>query len=69
MSKTTELESVKSSHVTFWLARRFVRDFHLIVRIDCVGVSHHGHGRMICRVITPEFISNELPRFTPLAFE
>ena len=57
------------SHRPFSLARRFVRDFGSVVRIDMVDVIHRGHDRPMSRIITSEFIGDQLSRFTSLAFE
>jgi hypothetical protein len=59
----------KPTHVTFSLARRFVGDFGSVVRIDMVDVIHRGHDRPMSRIITSEFIGDQLSRFTSLAFE
>jgi hypothetical protein len=60
---------VESSHRPFSLARRFVRDFGSIVRIDVIDVIDRGHDRPMSRIITSEFVGHQPPRFSPLAFE
>ena len=54
------------SHRPFSLARRFVRDFGAVIRIDVVD---RGHDRPMRRIITSEFIGAQPARFTSLAFE
>ena len=57
------------SHRPFSLARRFVRDFGAVIRIDVVDVIDRGHDRTMRRIITSEFIGDQPSRFTSLAFE
>ncbi len=59
----------KPSHCPFSLARRFVRDFRSIVRIDVVDVIDRGHDRTMSRIITSEFVGDQPSRFTALAFD
>ena len=49
------------SHRPFSLARRFVRDFGSIVRIDVVDVMHRGHDRTMSSIIASEFVSHQPP--------
>jgi hypothetical protein len=58
----------KPTHVTFPLARRFVRDFGSVVRINLVDVIHRRHDRPMSGVIASEFIGDEPPWFAPLTF-
>ena len=60
---------VEPSHRPFSLARRFVRAFGSVIRIDVVDVMYRGHDHTMSRIITSEFIGNQPSRFTPLAFE
>jgi hypothetical protein len=57
------------SHRPFSLARRFVRDFGSIVRIDVVAVRHRGHDRTMSGIIASGFVGHQPPGFPPLAFE
>ncbi len=49
---------VGSSHRPFSLARRFVRHFRSIVRIDMIDVMHRGHDRTMSRIIASEFVGH-----------
>ncbi len=60
---------VEPSHRSFSLARRFVRDFGSVIRIDVVDVIYRGHDRTMSRIITSEFVGHQPPRFSPLAFD
>jgi len=60
---------VEPSHRPFSLARRFVRDFGSVIRIDVVDVIYRGHDRTMSSIITSEFIGDQPSRFTSLAFE
>ena len=51
------------------LARRFVRDFGSIVRIDVVDVLHREHDRSMRGSIASEFIGHQPPGFFPLAID
>ena len=51
------------SHRPFSLARRFVRDFGAVIRIDVVDVIDRGHDRPMSRIITSEFIGDQPARF------
>lgn len=57
------------SHRPFSLARRFVRDFGSVVRIDVVEVLHCGHDRTMSRIIASKFVGDEPARFPALTFE
>lgn len=61
--------SVEPSHRLFSLARRFVRDFGSVFRIDAVDVIYRGHDCPMSGIITSEFIGDQPARFTSLAFE
>ncbi len=57
------------SHRPFSLARRFVRDFGSVIRIDVVDVTHRRHDRPMSGVIASEFVGHQPPGFTALAFD
>jgi hypothetical protein len=59
----------KPTHVTFSLARRFVRDFGAVIRIDVVDVIDRGHDRPMSRIITSKFIGDQPAWLPALAFE
>ena len=57
---------VEPSHRPFLLARRFVRGFGSVIRIDLVDVIYRGHDCTMSRVIASQFVGDQPPRFTSL---
>ena len=60
---------VEPSHRSFSLARRFVRDFDSVIRIDVVDVIDRGHDRPMSRIIASKFVGHQPSGFTTLAFD
>jgi hypothetical protein len=58
----------EAAHLTLALARRLMRNLYAIVGIPGRAVNNGRHHGAVGRGVTPEFVGDQLPRHTALAF-